>query len=827
MLKLVNVTKNYLTGENTVKALKGISVEFRKNEFVSVLGPSGCGKTTLLNIIGGLDRYTSGDMFVNNKSTKDFTDSEWDSYRNFSIGFVFQTYNLITHISVLKNVELALTLSGISKTERKARALKALTDVGLADQVSKKPNQLSGGQMQRVAIARALVNNPDVLLADEPTGALDSTTSYQIMDILQSISKERLIIMVTHNPTISALYSTRVIKLLDGLIMDDSNPYVSEPKKVEKPAKKVRKEKTSMSFLTALSLSLGNLITKKARTILTAFAGSIGIIGIALVLALSNGFQSYIDKMEADTLSNYPLTVSNSSFDYNQIMNMRPGTDIPEYPADGVIKVNALSETMMDALISNDITAEYIDNVIKNIPKELLNGITYSYGANFNVYRELVIGADSYYPKINTGGNSAMFGQWTEMIEDDTLADKFAFLKTQYDVLEGHFPTSPSEIVLVVDSYNQITDITLMNLGFYNASSTDTYRYSDFLGYKCKLILNDALYGFDGTKFVPNYSDLSEATLLNSAAVYNDANTVELEIVGIIRVNVDTSSGAIAGSIGYTKGLTDLMLSDSLNSEIVTWMNEPGHETLDPFSGLPYLAAETTVEEQHLAALEFLGGVATPYQVNIFPIDFDAKEVIKTYLDEENAKANAAAVAKYYADLGITPDQATSAQAEAAKTAGTKAEIYYTDLVATLVSSINTVIKSISYVLIAFTAVSLVVSSIMIGIITYISVLERTKEIGILRSIGARKKDISRVFNAETLIIGFTAGLFGVVITLVLIIPINLILNHYVDIPNLAVLKIYHGLLLVVISMALTLIAGIIPSRIAAKRDPVVALRTE
>ncbi len=827
MLKLVNITKNYLTGENTVKALKGISVEFRKNEFVSVLGPSGCGKTTLLNIIGGLDRYTSGDMFVNNKSTKDFTDSDWDSYRNFSIGFVFQTYNLITHISVLKNVELALTLSGISKAERKARALKALIDVGLADQVSKKPNQLSGGQMQRVAIARALVNNPDVLLADEPTGALDSGTSYQIMDILQSISKERLIIMVTHNPTISALYSTRVIKLLDGLVVDDSNPYVSEAVKEEKPTKKVRKEKTSMSFMTALSLSLGNLITKKARTILTAFAGSIGIIGIGLVLALSNGFQSYIDKMEADTLANYPLTVSTSSVDFSQIVKTRPNTDIPEYPADGIIKVNALRESMANAIVSNDITAEYIDNVIKNIPKELLNGITYSYGANFNVYREMVIGPDSYYPKISTGENNAMLKQWTEMIEDDTLADKYQFLKTQYDVLEGHFPTSPSEIVLVVDSYNQITDITLMNLGFYNASSTDTYQYSDFLGYKCKLILNDALYSFDGTKFVPNYSDLSEATLLNSAAVYNDLDTVELEIVGILRVNEDTSSGAIAGSIGYSKGLTDLRLTDSMNSEIVAWMNETGHETLDPFSGLPYLAGETTVEEQRLAALEFLGGVATPYQVNIFPIDFDAKEVVKTYLDEENASANAEAVAKYYADLGITADEATPAQKAAAETAGTKAEIYYTDLVATLVSSINTVIKSISYVLIAFTAVSLVVSSIMIGIITYISVLERTKEIGILRSIGARKKDISRVFNAETLIIGFTAGLFGVVITLILIIPINLIFNYYVEIPDLAALKIYYGLLLIVISMALTLIAGIIPSRIAAKRDPVVALRTE
>jgi len=827
MLKLVNITKNYLTGENTVKALKGISVEFRKNEFVSVLGPSGCGKTTLLNIIGGLDRYTSGDMFVNNKSTKDFTDSEWDSYRNFSIGFVFQTYNLISHISVLKNVELALTLSGISKAERKARALKALTDVGLADQVSKKPNQLSGGQMQRVAIARALVNNPDVLLADEPTGALDSATSYQIMDILQSISKERLIIMVTHNPTISALYSTRVIKLLDGLVVDDSNPYVSEAVKVEKPTKKVRKEKTSMSFMTALSLSLGNLITKKARTILTAFAGSIGIIGIALVLALSTGFQSYIDKMEADTLANYPLTISTSSFDYSQIMNMRPNTDIPEYPDDNIIKVNALRENMMDALISNDITDEYIDEVIKNIPQELLNGITYSYGANFNVYRELVIGSDYYYPKVSTGGNSAMFEQWTEMIEDDALADKYQFLKTQYDVLEGHFPTSPSEIVLVVDSYNQITDIMLMNLGFFNASSTDTYQYSDFLGYKCKLILNDALYGFDGTKFVPNYSDLSEATLLNSAAVYNDLDTVELEIVGIIRVNEDTSSGAITGSIGYSKGLTDLMLSESMNSEIVAWMNETGHETLDPFSGLPYLAGETTVEEQRLEALEFLGGVATPNQVNIFPVDFDAKEVIKAYLDEENTSANAEAVAKYYSDLGITAVEATPAQKEAAETAGTKAEIYYTDLVATLVSSINTVIKSITYVLIAFTAVSLVVSSIMIGIITYISVLERTKEIGILRSIGARKKDISRVFNAETLIIGFTAGLFGVITTLLLIIPINLILNHYVEIPNLAALKIYHGLLLIVISMALTLTAGIIPSRIAANRDPVVALRTE
>ncbi|MGD9605455.1 MAG: ABC transporter ATP-binding protein, partial [Bacilli bacterium] len=505
MLKLKNITKNYYVGPLVVEALKGVSIEFRKNEFVAILGPSGCGKTTLLNIIGGLDRYTSGDLLVNNRSTKDFKDDDWDSYRNYSIGFVFQNYNLISHISVLRNVELALTLSGVSVGERRERALKALSDVGLSDQVHKRPNQLSGGQMQRVAIARALVNNPDVLLADEPTGALDTETSRQIMEILKSISQERLIIMVTHNPTIANQYSTRIVKLLDGLVVGDSNPYLQEE---AKEIKKAHKDKTSMSFLTALSLSLGNLITKKARTILTAFAGSIGIIGIALVLSLSNGFQRYVDKMQADTLASYPLTISETAIDFSQIININRGTDLEEFPDTSIIHVNALRENLNNAIIENDINDQYINDVIKKIDPNLYNGITYSYGVEMNIFRKMPFGADFYYPEIYTGDNQPPFTQWNELIETENATNPFSFVQTQYDVLEGHMPESKNEIVLVVDSYNQITDLTLINLGFFDIDSSSKFTFADFIGYQAKLILNNGLYTFDGTKFTKNYQQV-------------------------------------------------------------------------------------------------------------------------------------------------------------------------------------------------------------------------------------------------------------------------------------------------------------------------------
>ncbi|HNZ50935.1 MAG TPA: ABC transporter ATP-binding protein, partial [Bacilli bacterium] len=644
MLELKNITKNYYVGPMVVEALKGISIEFRKNEFVAILGPSGCGKTTLLNIIGGLDRYTSGDLLVNHRSTTDFKDHDWDSYRNHSIGFVFQNYNLISHISVLRNVELALTLSGVSVSERRERALKALADVGLADQIHKRPNQLSGGQMQRVAIARALVNNPDVLLADEPTGALDTETSRQIMEILKAISHERLIIMVTHNSSIAQQYATRIVKLLDGLIVDDNHPYHQAEQVV---AKKIGKEKTSMSFLTALSLSLGNLITKKARTILTAFAGSIGIIGIALVLSLSNGFQRYIDKMQADTLASYPLTISETTLDFGQIMSLNRGTDLEEFPTDAIIHVNAIRQNIQNALITNDINDQYIHDVIEHIDPSLYNGITYSYGVQMRIFREMPFGAETYHLEVSTGNHQLPFMRWNELIESDNVNNPFSFLETQYDVLSGHLPKSKNEIVLVVDSYNQITDLSLLNLGFANVSETAKYSFNDFLGYKMKLVLNNGLYTFDGTKFTPNYQQVSGLTMLNPG-IYDSEQTLDLEIVGIIRVNEDTPTGAVNGVFGYTKALTDFVLENSLASEIVMWMEEAGHENLNPLTGNAYLAGESTVAEQRQATLRELGGMATPSEIAIFPVDFNAKKAIKLYLDEENTKLSDAAIRDYY-----------------------------------------------------------------------------------------------------------------------------------------------------------------------------------
>ena len=817
MLKLKKIVKHYYIGDNVVEALKGVDLEFRKSEFVSILGPSGCGKTTLLNIIGGLDRYTSGDLIINQKSTKDFNDYDWDSYRNHSIGFVFQNYNLISHVSVLRNVELALTLSGIGATERRNRATEALEKVGLRDQINKKPNQLSGGQMQRVAIARALVNNPDILLADEPTGALDTATSSQIMDILKEISKDRLIIMVTHNPVIASTYSTRIINLLDGLVISDSNPYHSQEEMVKTKTKR-QKEKTSMSFITALLLSLGNLFTKKTRTLLTAFAGSIGIIGIALVLAISNGFQGYINKMQGDTMSSYPLTISQSAIDYERFMTMNRRNDLKEFPEDKIIYVNKISELAATTRISNDITNEYITNVIEKIDKNLYNAINYQYGVRLNIFRTGSQTGINYFQRLSTGS-------WAELIEDEGLNDKYQFIKNQYDVIHGRLPNNKNELVIVVDKYNQITDNVLSQLGLYDPSF-ETYTFDDFIGINFKLILNNQYYGFDGTKFTQNAYNSGNRTFI-SEEIYLDQNNVELEIVGIVRVNPETSQGTINGTIGYTKELTDYVLDQAESSQIITWMNNETNYSKDPFTGTDYIIQDRSIAEQRKTQLNNLGGNRIPTQINIYPVDFNSKEKIKTFLDTYNDEAVSAAIADYYQMNNINPSSASLEQRIAAEAFGHGAGIYYTDSIQFFVNTFNKLINGISYVLIAFTAVSLVVSSIMIGIITYISVLERTKEIGILRSIGARKKDISRVFNAETIIIGFTSGIMGVVITLILSIPINIIIYHFVEIENVSTLNIFHGFILILISMFLTLIAGLIPSQIAAKRDPVIALRTE
>lgn len=785
MLELKNVVKNYYVGDMVIEAVRGVSVKFRKNEFVAVLGPSGCGKTTLLNIIGGLDRYTSGDLIINGRSTTKYKDYDWDSYRNHSVGFVFQNYNLIPHQSVLKNVELALTLSGVSKAKRRKMATEALEKVGLGDQLHKKPNQLSGGQQQRVAIARALVNDPDILLADEPTGALDTKTSVPIMEILKEISKDRLIIMVTHNSQLAEKYASRLIRLLDGKIVSDDNPYEGTAEVLEeakpKKAKKKEKQKTAMSFLTALALSLNNLVTKKTRTLLTAFAGSIGIIGIALVLALSNGFQGYINKMQADTLASYPIVITETSVDFTAFQNRPSRTELKKYPDGDVVYVNKIMERLNNLIIFNEITEEYIDEVIKTIDPSLYNGISYLNSVRLNVYKEKTFQDITFYQPVRTTSDNMMSGSiWQELI------DNTDFVGSQYDVLAGRFPESHDELVIVVDQYNQITDMVLMALGMLDTTApVDQYKFDEILGTKFHLIYNDALYSFTGTHFVTNN--------ITKAIAEDDEKSLELEVVGIVRLNSETEIGSITGTVGYLSSLTDHVLEKSLNSEIVNWQIE--NENIDVFTGNPFTE---NPEEERYENLKKLGGVATPTTINIYPVDINAKEKIKERLDAYNA------------------DQTEEAD-----------KVIYTDLIEVVISSISTIINIISYVLIAFTAISLFVSSIMIGIITYISVLERTKEIGILRSIGARKKDISRVFNAETIIIGFTAGIMGIGITLLFTIPINIILHRLVEISNIAKLNPLHGVMMVVISMALTLIAGFIPARIAAKRDPVIALRTE
>lgn len=824
MLKLINITKDYPFGGGKVEALKGISLEFRKSEFVAILGPSGCGKTTLLNIIGGLDRYTSGDLIIRGKSTKLFRDHDWDSYRNHSIGFVFQTYNLIPHQNVLGNVELALTLSGISRAERKARAIAALESVGLGDQIYKKPNQLSGGQMQRVSIARALVNNPDIILADEPTGAIDSETSLQIMEILKEISKDRLVIMVTHNPELATRYATRIINLLDGLVTSDSKPLrpeeLEEVKKEEKK-KKARKERTSMSFITAFGLSLKNLLTKKMRTLITAFAGSIGIIGIALVASVANGFQNYIDKMQSDTLSGFPLEIARKATDYEALLEMRPSrSDAEEYPDEEKVYVNKIKDVFDKISISNDITDEYINNVIEKIDPTLYNSIVYEYGTALNVFKEYNINGQDYYLKVP-------LMNWSPIPKAHS-DEEYSFFESQYDVIGGRLPEGKEELVLVVNKYNQISDFVFESLGIA-AEDRESFDFDELIGTKYKLLLNDAIYSYndEAGRFASKIIKIQNIEFV-SEETYNTKgpDAIELEIVGIVRANEITEIGALDGAIGYTVDLIDYVLERNENSEIVSWMHE--NELLDPLTGGEYIdTTDKTAEDQREEDRARYGALKKPVIIKIFPVDFAAKEKIKAYLDEYNENKKAEAIAEYYRELGITEAEATEEQKETAKRIGHAAGVYYTDLMGVMESSLNTLIDAISIVLIVFTSISLVVSSIMIGIITYISVLERTKEIGILRSIGARKKDIARVFNAEAIIIGLLAGTIGITITLISLIPINQLLKRLSSIPNLAILAPQTAIALIIISIFLTFIAGLIPSGLAAKRDPVIALRTE
>lgn len=792
MLKLTNITKDYQVGEQKVHALKGLNISFRKNEFVSVLGPSGCGKTTLMNIIGGLDRSTSGELFINGKSTKNYKDSDWDNYRNKRIGFIFQNYNLIPHLTVLGNVEIALTISGASLEERKRRAKEALSKVGLDKQLNQKPNQLSGGQMQRVAIARALVNNPEILLADEPTGALDTENSNQIMDLIKEIAKDRLVIMVTHNPELAEKYSTRVIKMLDGNVIKDSLPYDSELEKQDN-AKKSNlpkpkgKEKTAMSYLTALSLSWKNLITKKGRTILTAIAGSIGIIGIALILAISSGMNNYVNQLQRDTLASNPITITESSINLTQAFNAMSNNDVFEnFPQAKEIYVEKAID-LSNLLTKNNITNEYITYLQNNLDSTWYSDITYKTGLELNLFGQKV--NQTNYSKLaessGTGGSGAGLGNfstssiWQMMLTSD-------FIQSQYDLLEGSFPTNKNQIVIIVSETNQISEATLIALGLKEVGDeVETYAFSDIIGKTYKLVNNDLLYEKSGNHFV-------EKSPLDID--YSQAET--LEVVGVIRINETVDSGVLSPGIGYLKSLYTDFQTRNLNSEIIEFMND--NPTLNPFTGIAYENTLTeTKEAQKEADYRSLGGELIANEISIYPTSFEAKESIKTILNDYN--------------IGRPSDDMVT----------------YTDMSELLGDTLTSVVNTISYVLIAFTAISLLVSSIMIAIITYVSVLERTKEIGVLRSIGARKKDITRVFNSETIIIGLIAGLVGVGFAYLLSIPINIIVHSLVGVNNIASLNPLAALALIGISVLLTLVSGLIPARKAAKQDPVTALRTE
>ncbi len=986
MLEIRNIVKDYETGSETVHALKGVSIAFRESELVSILGQSGCGKTTLLNIIGGLDQYTSGDLIINGQSTKQYKSADWDIYRNHSVGFIFQSYNLIPHQSVLSNVELALTLSGVSKAERRRRAKEALEKVGLGNQLNKRPNQMSGGQMQRVAIARALVNDPDILLADEPTGALDSETSIQIMELVKEIAKDRLVIMVTHNPELAEKYSTRIVKLLDGRIVGDSDPFdpAKEPAHSEVRKTEVTKgQKTSMSFLTALSLSKNNLMTKKGRTFLTSFAGSIGIIGIALILSLSNGVQEYINSVERSTLASFPVSIQHETVDYTSLMtsmmNVRDNAEENRDP--DRIYTNDISTEMMKTMLSEMQTnnlaefKEYLESDPDGISASI-EEIQYSYDSNLYIYGH---SADGDIMQINPSTvMSAMMGQsmadnvsqmtntYSSLMGSSSMSSYDAFrellstdmLKTEYEVLAGRLPEAYNEVVVLVTDRNELSDVTLYTLGLRDQGELEgmmssvmagesfdldtgdlSFSYDDLMGMEFSMLTAPEFYqkNDDGT-----WTDMrSDSEFMEQAA----ENGLKLKVVGILKPDADSLiSSTNSGGIGYTHALTEYMIDKTNSSELVKAQKE--NPDVDVFTGIEFPKADEE-EEQPMSqseAMEMLTGMLTEEQRT------KINEGIMAALTEEQQAQIQSAMMGMVSDeqmnsimMGVlTPEQLTqlqsgadvnslltdaqkaqmSAQIAASLTAEQNAElsammngmvdptkmytifmqvlttdqlrqlmdmtkepettdatydgnlkllgvaelsepssmkiyatdfeskekitqliekyndskiaddnqadvINYTDYVGLMMSSVSDIINAISYILIAFVAISLIVSSIMIGIITYISVLERTKEIGILRAMGASKRDISNVFNAETLIVGFSAGVIGIAVTLLLNIPINIIIENITGIANVALLPWQGGVILVVISMLLTLIAGLVPAGVAAKKDPVEALRTE
>ena len=843
MLEVKNITKVYKTDSFKQTALNKVSVSFRKSEFVSVLGASGSGKTTLLNIIGGLDKYDSGDIIIDGISTKKYTDRDWDTYRNHRIGFVFQSYNLIPHGTVLSNVILALTLSGIDKSDAKKRAIDALEKVGLKDHIYKKPTELSGGQMQRVAIARALVNDPDIILADEPTGALDSNTSIQIMDILKELSKTKLVIMVTHNPELAKNYSSRIIELKDGVIISDSNPYKS--KKESKSEGNVRK--TSMSFLTAMSLSLNNLMTKKGRTFLTSFAGSIGIIGIALILSLSNGIHKFIERTEEETLTSYPIVIENKSVDISGMVSAITGNkNTLEYDDDKIHSVNIMGDmftSMTNEVKNNDLVdfKNYIDK--NNSILDYVTDIKYGYNTKLNLYKEdgLRVNPTKVLDTIgmNTGGMSNFYSSY--MSNYDVffeLIDNKKLLERQYDIVSGKLPDAYNEMVLIVDEFNTISDYTLYSLGILDQDDLKKefnklakgekvefketeYNPSDLIGLTYKIVLNSDYYKKEGNIWVNMEND---DNYLKDIIKKSE----EVKIVGIIKPS-DSSVGSSRdyGTVGYTHELVEHLVNENNKRDIVK--EQIKNPKINVFTGVEFsdkkfdMSSMSNEEKMYLSTLKEdelakvlktmqdnynstyednlitlgISKLEEPTRIEIYPKDFDSKENIEEYINKYNEN----------------------------KTEEEK--ISYTDIVGLMMSSITTIVDVITDILIAFVAISLVVSSIMIAIITYISVIERTKEIGILRAIGASKKDISRVFKAETIIEGFAAGVMGILVTLLLCIPINLIVKHITDVPNIAVTPIDGAIILIIISVVLTLIAGLIPAKIASKKNPVEALRTE
>ena len=781
MLKLVNISKDYKAGDMVTHALVDINLEFRTNEFVSILGPSGCGKTTMLNVIGGLDKYQKGDLFLDDKSTKDFRDSEWDSYRNATIGFVFQNYNLIAHLSVLNNVEIAMTLSGVSSSERKKRAKKALTDVGLGDQIKKRPNQLSGGQMQRVAIARALVNEPKILLADEPTGAIDSHTSVTILNLLKKISKERLVIMVTHNTKLAEEYSDRIIKLLDGRIVEDSKIYENNDDVVF--TEKLKNKKVSMSFITALKSSFKNLISKKARTLITSVAGSIGIIGIALVLAISFGMNQYVDSMQSDTLAGFPLAINPTVSATSNMMAGPPGrmndatgndVDSNEFPKDGIIHPYDSSTDV--TAHSNIISIEYL-NYLNGLDKSLYNSISYTRAVALNLVVKTESGG---YVKTGAGASSSPIQMFSSNGYFNEIPSSREFIESQYDLLGSlsKYPEDYDEAVLIVDSENNIDVEFLEEFGI---TVTNEYKLEDFIGMEFKVINNNDYY----TKINNVYIAGS-----NYESMYNSENSLTVKITGVMRVKESASSEILSTGIGYTTMLTDKVLLNAETSEIVVNQNQNTETNL--LTGQPF-----TEFSNYESIIQMLGGEDVPTGMQIYPVSFDAKDKIKGYLDNYNSSKE---------DVD---------------------KVLYTDLAEMISETISSLLNTITIILTAFAAISLLVSSIMIGIITYVSVVERTKEIGILRIIGARKKVISRVFIAESVIRWNNRPLFKGLGNQVLFITINIIIGNLIDISGFASLPILQGLGLLVLSVGLTFIAGFIPSRIAAKKDPVIALTTE